>query len=163
MAIPFKTLRFDTGNKTWGVNFFRNDLQANEYHSWTAVPVNFSATNLGFTGSLNWDKEPIKTGTNVSLIPYTRTSQFKDKEISPAQSDSKLDAGLDAKIALTSSLNLDLTINPDFSQVDVDVQQTNLTRFNLNFPERRPFFLENNDLFTGFGVPPAQPIFTRRM
>lgn len=163
MAIPFKTLRFDTENKTWGVNFFRNDLKANQYHSWTAVPVNFSATNLGFTGALNWDKAPVKAGTNVSLIPYVRTSQYKDKEVDPAQSGTELDGGLDAKIALTSSLNLDLTINPDFSQVDVDVQQTNLTRFNLNFPERRPFFLENNDLFTNFGVPPAQPIFTRKM
>ncbi len=163
IAIPFKTLRFETGNPTWGVNFFRNDLKENQYHSWVAVPVNFSATNLGFTGSLIWDREPVKTGTNVSIIPYTRVSHYKDKETDPAESSTQFDAGVDAKLALTSSLNLDLTINPDFSQVDVDVQQTNLTRFNLNFPERRPFFLENNDLFTNFGVPPAQPIFTRRM
>lgn len=163
MAIPFKTLRFETGNRTWGVNFFRNDLKENQYHSWTAVPVNFSATNLGFTGTLDWDESPVKPGTNVSLIPYMRASQYKDKEADPADSSTDFDAGLDAKLALSSSMNLDLTINPDFSQVDVDVQQTNLTRFNLNFPERRPFFLENNDLFTSFGVPPAQPIFTRRM
>lgn len=163
MAIPFKTLRFEAGNRSWGVNFFRNDLKENQYHSWTAVPVNFSATNLGFTGSLEWDEPPVKPGTNVSLIPYMRASQYNDKEVDPADSSTDFDAGLDAKLALTSSMNLDLTINPDFSQVDVDIQQTNLTRFDLNFPERRPFFLENNDLFTGFGVPPAQPIFTRRM
>ena len=163
MAIPFKTLRFEAGNKRWGVNFFRNDLKAFQYHSWTPVPVNFRATNLGFTGALNWDRELQKTGTNVSVIPYMRTSQFKDKETDPAESGTDFDAGMDAKLALSSSMNLDLTINPDFSQVDVDVQQTNLTRFDLNFPERRPFFLENNDLFTSFGVPPAQPIFTRRM
>ena len=71
--------------------------------------------------------------------------------------------GIDAKVALTSSVNLDLTLNPDFSQVDVDVQQTNLTRFSLLFPEQRGFFLENNDLFTGFGPNSAKPIFTRRI
>lgn len=163
IAIPFKTLRFETGIETWGVNFFRNDLKENQYHSWTPMPVNFDLTDLGYTGSLDWDLPPVKTGTNVSLIPYVRTSQYKDKEADPVTSDTEFDAGLDAKLALTSSLNLDLTVNPDFSQVDVDVQQTNLTRFSLNFPERRPFFLENNDLFTSFGTPPARPIFTRRM
>jgi hypothetical protein len=71
--------------------------------------------------------------------------------------------GLDAKIALSPSLNLDLTVNPDFSQVDVDVQQTNLTRFSLFFPERRGFFLENSDLFSRFGIPPARPFFSRRI
>jgi len=163
MAIPFKTLRFEPDNTTWGINFFRNDLGSNEYHSWTPLPVNFQLTDLGYTGALAWDQAPVKTGTNVSLIPYVRGSLYRDKEADPAETSTELDAGLDAKLALTSSLNLDLTVNPDFSQVDVDVQQTNLTRFSLNFPERRPFFLENNDLFTNFGTPPAQPIFTRRM
>lgn len=163
IAIPFKTLRFETENTNWGINFFRNDLVSNQYHSWTPLPVNFQLTDLGYTGTLAWDQAPVKTGTNVSLIPYVRGSQYKDKEVDPAESSTEFEAGLDAKLALTSSLNLDLTVNPDFSQVDVDVQQTNLTRFSLNFPERRPFFLENNDLFTNFGTPPAQPIFTRKM
>ncbi|MBC2839402.1 DUF5916 domain-containing protein [Robiginitalea sp. SC105] len=163
MAIPFKTLRFEAGIDTWGINFFRNDLKENQYHSWTPMPVNFNLVDLGYTGSLVWDKAPEKTGTNVSLIPYVRTSLYRDKEADPVGTDTEFDAGIDAKLALTSSLNLDLTVNPDFSQVDVDVQQTNLTRFSLNFPERRPFFLENNDLFTSFGTPPARPIFTRRI
>ncbi len=163
MAIPFKTLRFEEGTDTWGVNFFRNDLKRNEFHSWTPMPVNFQLYDLGYTGSLKWDESPDKTGTNISVIPYVRSSYYKNKETDPAEDDLEGDAGLDAKIALTSSLNLDLTINPDFSQVDVDVQQTNLTRYSLNFPERRPFFLENNDLFTNYGTPPARPIFTRRM
>ncbi|WP_088342349.1 DUF5916 domain-containing protein [Robiginitalea sediminis] len=163
MAIPFKTLRFEAGLQTWGINFFRNDLKENKYHSWTPLPVNFDLTDLGYTGALQWDAPPQKTGTNVSVIPYIRTSLYKDKEVADPATDTEFDAGVDAKLALTSSLNLDLTVNPDFSQVDVDVQQTNLTRFSLNFPERRPFFLENNDLFTSFGTPPARPIFTRRM
>ncbi len=163
IAIPFKTLRFDTGVSAWGINFFRNDLKTNEYHSWTPTPVNFMLTDLGYTGALLWDRAPKKTGTNISVIPYVRTAYFQDNESEPSTNDVDFDAGLDAKVALTSSLNLDLTVNPDFSQVDVDVQQTNLTRFNLRFPERRPFFLENSDLFANFGVPPARPIFTRRI
>lgn len=163
MAIPFKTLRFETGIETWGVNFFRNDIKNNAYHSWTPMPVNFRLTDLGYTGAMDWDRPPEKTGTNISLIPYVRTSHYTDKEVSPAEGATEFEAGLDAKLAVTSSLNLDLTVNPDFSQVDVDIQQTNLTRFSLRFPERRPFFLENNDLFTNYGTPPARPIFTRRM
>ena len=64
---------------------------------------------------------------------------------------------------MTSSLNLDLTINPDFSQVDVDEQQTNLTTVNLRFPERRLFFLENSDVFNDFGIPPMRPFFSRKI
>ncbi len=71
--------------------------------------------------------------------------------------------GGDAKIAITPSLNLDLTVNPDFSQVEVDRQVTNLSRFELFFPERRQFFLENNDLFGTFGFPNSRPFFSRRI
>lgn len=131
IAIPFKTLRFETGIETWGVNFFRNDIKSNAYHSWTPMPVNFRLTDLGYTGAMDWDRPPKKTGTNISLIPYVRTSHYTDKEVSPAEGATEFEAGLDAKLAVTSSLNLDLTVNPDFSQVDVDIQQTNLTRFRL--------------------------------
>ena len=71
--------------------------------------------------------------------------------------------GVDVKVAITSSLNLDLTVNPDFSQVEVDQQVTNLERFELFFPERRQFFLENGDLFTNFGYANIRPFFSRRI
>ena len=158
IAIPFKTLRFKKGITTWGINFIRNDLSRNQNYSWTPIPVNFHFYDLWYTGSVIWDKAPKKTGTNISVLPYVTARALKDGE-----SEASGNMGVDAKVALTSSLNLDLTINPDFSQVDVDVQQTNLTRFNLRFPEQRGFFLENNDLFTGFGPNNAKPIFTRRI
>ncbi|MDZ7637715.1 MAG: DUF5916 domain-containing protein [Bryobacterales bacterium] len=66
-------------------------------------------------------------------------------------------------MAIGSALNLDLTVNPDFSQVDVDQQVTNLDRFELFFPERRQFFLENGDQFTNFGYPTLRPFFSRRI
>jgi len=161
MAIPFKTLRFEAGVETWGINFFRNDLKKNEIYTWTKMPINFNPQDIGYTGALNWDNPPPKPGMNISLIPYVSGSVYRDNEEQDPSSESKLDGGFDAKVGLTPSLNLDLTINPDFSQIDADIQQTNLTRFNLQFPERRAFFLENNDLIANFGTPPARPIFTR--
>jgi len=163
IALPFKTLRFKGGNTTWGINFLRNDMARNQKYSWTPLPVNFEPYDLGYTGSLEWDSSPKKTGTNISLLPYVTTGAFRDNETESPENATTFQAGVDAKIAVTSSLNLDVTVNPDFSQVDVDVQQTNLTRFNLRYPERRPFFLENSDLFAEFGPNDAKPIFTRRM
>src|SRR5690606_11049613 len=82
-----------------------------------------------------------------------------------AGEDTKYEAkvGGDVKFSLTSSLNLDLTVNPDFSQVEVDRQVTNLDRYELFFPEKRQFFLENADLFASFGYPTIRPFFSRRI
>ena len=74
-----------------------------------------------------------------------------------------MDIGIDGKVALSSALNLDLTVNPDFSQVDVDQQVTNLSRYELFFPEKRQFFLENGDQFTNFGYSTIRPFFSRRI
>lgn len=162
MAIPFKTLRYKAGNTSWGVNFIRNDMKSNQYSTWTHVPVQFQGTDLGYTGAMIWDESPRKMKGNVSLIPYVTGSAITNQE-QAEPTKVKMNAGFDAKVAVTSSLNLDLTVNPDFSQVEVDRQVTNLTRFNIFFPERRTFFLENGDLFSEFGPPPARPFFSRRI
>ncbi len=161
MAIPFKSLRF--GDKLeWGVNFLRRDAKNNVYHTWSPVPVQFRGVDLGYTGKLIWDKAPGKTKRNLSAIPYLLGIGEKDFETNvPFEQDQRI--GLDAKVAVNSSLNLDLTINPDFSQVDVDEQQTNLTTVNLRFPERRLFFLENSDILNDFGIPPMRPFFSRKI
>ena len=162
IAIPFKTLRYDPTITTWGVNFIRNDKKRNEFHSWTNVPLNFRGHDIGFTGALIWDQPAPRAGGNVSVIPFITQSLIEDKEDGePMVGD--FSAGFDAKIALTTQLNLDLTVNPDFSQVDVDRQVTNLTRFSIFFPERRNFFLENADLFAEYGIPPIRPFYSRRI
>lgn len=162
MAIPFKTLRYETGRTTWGVNFFRNDKKNNRQDVWAAIPRQFWFIDLGYTGRLEWDEAPKKINGNISVIPYINANTFKDfTEDTDAQNG--FDVGVDAKIALTSSLNLDLTVNPDFSQVDVDQQVTNLTRFSIFLPERRTFFIENSDIFSNFGIPPVRPFFSRRI
>lgn len=162
MAIPFKTLRYDKNNTTWGINFIRSERKRNEFHTWTRIPLNFSSVDLGYLGALKWSEPPPKPGSNISLIPYLTggISENRDENI-PVKGT--FDAGLDAKLALTSSLNLDLTLNPDFSQVEVDRQVTNLSRFSIFFPERRNFFLENSDLFSEYGIPPIRPFYSRRI
>jgi hypothetical protein len=160
IAIPFKTLRFKEGKKRWGINFVRNDVKSNEFSSWTDMPTNFPFYDFGYSGSLNWDQAPPVPGTNISLIPYMTGSMSGNNE-EETKSVGKLNGGFDAKVALSTSLNLDLTVNPDFSQVEVDKQVTNLTRFDLFFPERRTFFLENDDLFSSYGIPPIRPFYSR--
>lgn len=161
MAIPFKTLRFPPGSTTWGVNFIRVDMVNNQYSVWSHVPVNFRIFNLGYTGTMVWDSVPPAPGKNIVLIPYLSGGLNSDKENGQSVKGT-VSAGLDAKIAVSSSMNLDLTLNPDFSQVEVDQQVTNLTRYDIFLPEKRSFFLENSDIFGGYGIPEfITPFYSR--
>jgi hypothetical protein len=161
-AIPFKTIRYKKGISKWGINFSRLDLKTTEKSSWAPVPRQFPTAALAFSGSLVWDKPPKDAGVNISVIPYVLGGVSKDVE-NETPTSQRGEAGLDVKVAITSSLNLDLTLNPDFSQVDVDRQVTNLDRFELFFPERRQFFLENGDMFNNFGYQTIRPFFSRRI
>lgn len=162
MAVPFTTIRYKKNITSWGINFSRLDLKAREKSSWTPVPRQFPTAALAFTGNLVWDQPPPDPGTNISVIPYVLTGLSKSFDPATASSFQKK-IGTDVKIGITSSLNLDLTVNPDFSQVEVDRQVTNLDRFELFFPERRQFFLENGDLFANFGYSTIRPFFSRRI
>lgn len=160
--VPFKTMRYKKGITQWGINFSRLDLKLNEKSSWTPVPRQFPTASLAYTGILQWDNPPPDPGVNVSLIPYGASNMYRNKK-QESLNDVNWDIGIDAKVSVTPSLNLDLTVNPDFSQVEVDRQVTNLSRFELFFPERRQFFLENSDLFASFGVDDIRPFFSRRI
>jgi hypothetical protein len=162
MAIPFKTIRYKKGIKQWGINFSRLDITVAEKSAWAPVPRQFPSASLAYTGILNWDQEPPKTGTNISVIPYILGGIQKDYQ-NELPVKYRHQVGIDAKVGLTSSLNLDLTVNPDFSQVEVDRQVTNLDRFELFFPERRQFFLENGDQLSNFGYTNIRPFFSRRI
>jgi hypothetical protein len=163
IAIPFKSLRYDPRKTTWSITFTRNAIEnGGQYYTWTKVPQQFFGISLAFMGTLVWDAAPPAEKSNIAFTPYVGGGLSKDYEAKKDVQTVK-NAGLDAKIALTSSLNLDATINPDFSQIEVDEQVTNLTRFNVIFPERRTFFLENSDVLTEFGIPPARPFFSRRI
>lgn len=160
MAIPLRILRFKEGQATWGINFIRNDLSNNLYSVWARIPFQFDGVDLGWTGSLIWDTAPKRVKGNYNISPYITSTISKNYK----QSDNwraKPGAGLDAKIGISSGLNLDVTANPDFSQIEIDEQVVNLTRFDIQLPEKRPFFLENGDIFGSFGIPSIRPFFSR--
>jgi len=162
IAIPFRTLRYNRDISEWGINFSRNDLKRNENSSWCPVPRNFQVGTLAFTGKLIWEEKPPRAKNRTALIPFVTWQTAKDYT-QPGNIKNTPGMGTDAKIAITSSLNLDLTINPDFSQVEVDRQVTNLSRFSIFFPERRQFFIENSDLFSNFGFRNIRPFFSRQI
>ena len=162
LSIPFRSLRYFEGSEIWGINFGRLDLKTNEKSAWAPMPRQAKHNNLAFAGTLVWDEPLQKAGMGFSLIPYVAGKVTVDN-----QTDGKTkwngNAGFDAKMILSTSLNLDITVNPDYSQVEEDQQVTNLDRFELFFPERRQFFLENTDLFASLGKKNIQPFFSRRI
>ncbi len=162
IAIPFKTIRFKESSQNWNMNFYRIDSENGERSTWARIPRNFSIISLAFNREVIFDRPVKKTGPNISIIPYVAGSYEHDREEgkSPVKT---ADFGGDAKIGLGPSLNLDLTFNPDFSQVEVDDQVTNLDRFEIFYPEKRQFFLENADLFADFGTSGLRPFFSRRI
>ncbi|TMI81479.1 MAG: hypothetical protein E6H10_11605, partial [Bacteroidetes bacterium] len=160
MAIPFKSIRFPKTEKQWGINFIRNDMTNNCFSTWNQVPIQFFGANLNCLGRIFFMDEAPTVRTNNAFIPYIAATLDQQQN----KVTSSVRAGIDAKIALNSSLNLDATINPDFSQVDVDRQIINLDRFNVLLPERRTFFLENSDLFASVGsTSTATPFVSRRI
>lgn len=162
-AIPFKSIRYKKGISEWGINFSRNDIKTTEKSSWAPVPRQFPTASLAYTGTLAWDAPPPTAGTNISLIPYVLGGLSSDAIQESGSSKPNGNVGFDAKVALSSSMNLDFTVNPDFSQVEVDRQVSNFDRFELFFPERRQFFIENADLFANFGYSNIRPFFSRRI
>jgi len=167
-SIPFKSIRYKEDVREWGINFSRHDLNNKEKSSWAPIPRQFPTASLAYTGVLVWDAPLPAAKRNFSLIPYIKTGiskEFADNNGIKIKSTSitNKEYGLDTKISLSSSLNLDLTVNPDFSQVEVDRQVSNLSRFELFFPEKRQFFLENADLFSNLGFENVRPFFSRRI
>jgi hypothetical protein len=153
VKIPFKTLRYIEGSKSWNFMCYRFDSQSNEQSTWVRIPQNQLIFNLAFSGPLEFEKPLKKPGANLALIPYVRVGGASDHLKEPHLRTRLNSVGGDLKVGITPGLILDATINPDFSTVEVDRQVQNLTRFDisLSFPEQRQFFLENSDLFGTFG------------
>lgn len=162
MKIPFRSIRYKSGTDKWYVNFSRLDLKTNEKSSWAPVPRQFPTASLAYTGVLQWEEPLPRSKMMFSVIPYIFGSATRNFEV-PGNTKYHKDFGFDAKLGITTSLNLDLTYNPDFSQAEVDQQVTNLDRFELFFPEKRQFFLENSDLFANYGFSSVTPFFSRRI
>nr|WP_299485427.1 DUF5916 domain-containing protein [uncultured Allomuricauda sp.] len=161
-AIPFRSLRFASGkNRTWGLNFRRNISKNSETAFWTSLPLGFDMKRLSLAGKLNGLN--LKNPGNLKLIPYALGQVVNDKSVSPSETDTNFEVGADVKYSVTPSLTLDLTYNTDFAQVEVDDQQVNLDRFNLFFPEKRAFFLENAGQFSVGSPGEVDLFFSRRI
>jgi Domain of unknown function (DUF5916) len=156
VVIPFKSLRYASGREqVWGINVRRTVRWKNEASFLAPIPA-FMFGNGIFATSLAATLVGLEvpTGRNLEIKPYAISGLRTDVDARPAVSNQGSgDVGLDAKYGLTQGLTLDATYNTDFAQVEDDVQQSNLTRFSLQFPEKRDFFLEGQGIFVFGGVP----------
>ena len=151
MVIPLKTLRFKTpASHEWGLNMTRRLRRMNEDSHWSPLPRRFRVFKASLAGTLR-GLDGLDQGRNLTVKPYATAGPKQTRVAGALGSDFDFDGGVDVKYALTPSSKLDLTYRTDFSQVEADQQQVNLTRFSVFFPEKREFFLENRDLFN-FGV-----------
>jgi len=162
IAIPFTSLKYPEGSQKWGFQSYRYDLQKNERSIWTNVDQNQIPINVGYYGEMVFEEPLKKNRTPLYLIPYI--NGLTSKEFTSNSSDNTFSTGGDLKVAVGTGLNLDVTLNPDFSNVEVDDVITNLTRFEISLPEKRQFFIDNGDLFGSFGsFRDAIPFFSRRI
>jgi hypothetical protein len=156
IIIPLATLRFKPNSKEWLFKSYRFDTQSNENSVLVKVPQNQIIMSLAYSMPIVFERPLQSPGKNISIIPYISAGRSQDFE-GKTGAIGTFGIGGDAKIAVTSGLNLDLTVNPDFSTVEVDQQVVNLTRFDITFPEQRQFFTENADLFAGYGSLNSNP------
>ena len=147
-VIPFKTLRFSNSpQQEWGLNILRRVKRKNEDSYWSPLPRRYRTMRPSMSGTIT-GLEGIRQGRNLKIKPYG-ISSVTELASNGLSSDVEANGGLDLKYGLTPSQTLDLTYRTDFSQVEADQQQVNLTRFNLFFPEKREFFLENSGRVRG--------------
>ncbi|PKG43758.1 DUF5916 domain-containing protein [Psychroflexus sp. MES1-P1E] len=161
IKIPLKALSYKADTLEWGVMFHTRNIKLNEWTTNTPIDRNYKQFDLRFTkvfqvGNLSENKSSRFTVTPSVTMNYSEdvANDIKDTMVKPS---------VDVQFNVSSSLKVDATINPDFSQIDVDRQVTNLSRFSVFFPERRNFFLENSDLFTNLGVDDVNPFYSRRI
>jgi hypothetical protein len=161
-AIPLKTLRYNPGDeRTWGVNMLRNIRRKNEQVFLSPVPRGYTIHRVSVAGKLNGLSLPARR--DIRLLPYVAGSINDEKTLGTDTVDRNGEIGLDFKWGVRADLTLDLTVNTDFAQVEADEQQVNLTRFPLFFPEKRPFFLENAQLFQLGQAQAVDLFFSRRI
>ncbi len=158
MVIPFTSLQYPRGDvQSWGFNFERYVKGRNELSHWAPIPRQFSVLRLALAGTIE-NIRPPPSKRNVKFNPYLITAQGEGRD---AHLVDRTDYGFDILYSLTPTLNLTATVNTDFAQVESDRLQINTGRFSLFFPETRPFFLENEQLFN-VGVPGETLVFHSR-
>jgi hypothetical protein len=159
--IPFSTLRYGAGeDQVWGLNVSRQVRRLNEESFWSPIPREFDQYRLNYAGALEGLAPPAQR--LMTVTPYVLQRAVRDWAAGDPDFDYPTEVGGDAKLQVTQGITLDLTVNTDFAQVEVDEVQSNLTRFSLFFPEKRPFFLENAGFFQ-VGGGGTELFFSRRV
>jgi len=161
IAIPLDAINFDINTSLWGIQFAINDTKINQFSTLEYVSRNFPFYDLRHTRPIQLENLPNSVTNKFSLLPSVTANI--DKEVTTTKADHQVKLSLNGQYNITPALRMDLAINPDFSQVEVDQQVTNLTRFAINFPERRKFFLENSDLFNNLGTGSVNPFNSRQV
>jgi len=160
--IPLSSFRYREGETKWRFGSYQRDSKNTAWNMWHKVPENQDFSDMAFLGDMIFEKPLKKSKSKKTFIPYINGISANDYE--NQNKFNEFEFGGDAKFVIDNSLTLDLTINPDFSQVEVDDQITNLTRFEIFLPEKRQFFIENSDLFSSFGDRgDSNPFFSRRI
>lgn len=162
IRIPMSAFKFNEGVTQWKFSSMRSNTQSNTKSSWSAVPQNQDQLNIGYFGDMIFERALGKSNNPISIIPYITPTYINNRVKDEESFDFK--TGFDVKIPVKSSLMLDLTVNPDFSSEDVVAGTNNVTRFEIKDDETRQFFIDNGDLFNGFGLPDdALPFYSRRV
>ncbi len=161
VAIPLKFLNFNKETDHFGLQIYVRDIKKNAWTILNNVKRNYRLFDLRFTENFSIQELPDRAGSKFALTPALMVNDQHD--VINDDKETLVQPSLDLQYNLTSSLKLDATLNPDFSQIDVDQQVTNLSRFSIFFPERRNFFLENSDLFSNLGVQGVNPFYSRRI
>ncbi|WP_373519561.1 DUF5916 domain-containing protein, partial [Pricia sp.] len=166
-AIPFKSLRYDRPEAgkpvEWGLTMFRLARREYEQTVFPAIPQAYSPYRMTYAAKITGLEVP-PPSANIRIEPYS-LYQFDESKNGNTVTDSNNDVkvGGDVKWAINPNAVLDLTINTDFAQADVDLAVNNLERFNIFFPERRQFFLENSGIWAGASDQAVVPFFSRRI
>jgi hypothetical protein len=138
MAIPLETIQFKPGkDRTWGIQFARYFPRNREQSFWTGPLENYRRVSV-FGSVTGLDLQ--RASKKLEVVPYV-SSRFQEGESPDAT------AGLDTRYSFSQGASAILTVNPDFATVEADQEQVNLTRFELNLPEKRKFFLEDTQLY----------------
>ena len=161
LAIPLKNLSFNQNNNAIALQVYVRDIKNNSWTIFTDLSRNYRLFDLRFAQAFAIDNLPKTTAARFAVTPSMTVNHQED--VVEDSRETTFIPSLDVQYNLSSSLKLDATVNPDFSQIDVDQQVTNLTRFSIFFPEQRNFFLENADLFSNLGQADVNPFYSRRI
>lgn len=162
IKIPFRTFNFDPESDTWGVNFMRVIRRKNETALWTGY-LRSQGIDRPQDGGVLTGLTGMSQGLGLEVVPFGILNGSEANTETGDETDTDIDGGLDINYSITPSLKASLTFNTDFAEAEVDQRIVNLTRFAVQFPEQRDFFLEGSNIYEFAPASRVNPYFSRRI